>query len=287
MYTEQKYTNSAGLRQVPTPSFVKASRQTHPCDTTVDLGHNVTIGGDSLVIFAGPCSVEGDNLFRIARSVKESGASVLRGGAFKPRTSPYACQGMGKEGLLLLKQASQELDMPVVTEIVDVRDIDLFLDLDIDIFQIGARNSTNYALLKEVGKTQKPVLLKRGPASTIDEFLLSAEYILSEGNPNVILCERGIRSFESYTRNTFDIAAIPVLKQLTHLPVIADPSHATGHACYVEDMALASVAARAAGLIIEVHDQPQHAWSDGEQALTPRQLDDCVRKAFAIKNILS
>ena len=203
--------------------FKKANRKFHPADTVVDCGHGVKIGGNHFQVIAGPCSVEGENLIRIARRVKAAGATMLRGGAYKPRTSPYAYQGMGAEGLDLLMEAASELDMPVVTEIMDPRDVQLFVDKGIDVMQIGARNAQNFPLLKEVGKTRTPVLLKRGMSETVDELLMAAEYIMSEGNPNVILCERGIRTFETRTRNTFDLNAVPVLRYLTHLPVVADP----------------------------------------------------------------
>ena len=263
--------------------FKKANRKFHPADTVVDCGHGVLLGGDHFQVIAGPCSVEGENLIRIARRVKAAGASMLRGGAYKPRTSPYAYQGMGAEGLDLLMEAGAELDMPVVTEIMDPRDVHLFVDKGIDVMQIGARNAQNFPLLKEVGKTRTPVLLKRGMSETIDELLMAAEYIMSEGNPNVILCERGIRTFETRTRNTFDLNAVPVLRYLTHLPVVADPSHATGYTRYVEPMALAATAAGAHGLEIEVHDAPDKAWSDGAQALTPDMFDDCMRRIALIR----
>ncbi len=212
---------------------------------------------------------------------------MLRGGAYKPRTSPYAYQGMGAEGLDLLCEARTELDMPIVTEIMDPRDVQLFLDKKIDVMQIGARNAQNFPLLKEVGKTQTPVLLKRGMSGTIDELLMAAEYIMSEGNDNVILCERGIRTFETRTRNTFDLNAVPVLHYLSHLPVVADPSHATGYTRYVEPMALAATAAGADGLEIEVHDDPSHAWSDGAQALTPDMFDDVMRRIQIIREAIT
>ena len=216
-----------------TEPFKKANRKFHPEDTVIDCGYGVKVGGGNFQVMAGPCSVEGRNLIEIARAVKASGATILRGGAYKPRTSPYAYQGMGKRGLDLLMEAGAELEMPVVTEIMDPRDVQSFLDHGVQVMQIGARNAQNFTLLKEVGKTQVPVLLKRGMSETIDELLMGAEYIMSEGNPNVMLCERGIRTFETRTRNTFDVNAIPVLHHLTHLPVIGDPSHATGYTRYV------------------------------------------------------
>ena len=243
--------------------FKRANRKFHPEDSIIDCGHGVKIGGDQFQVIAGPCSVEGENLIRIARRVKAAGATMLRGGAYKPRTSPYAYQGMGPAGLDLLCEASAELDM-----------------------QIGARNAQNFPLLKEVGKTQTPILLKRGMSGTIDELLMAAEYIMSEGNDNVILCERGIRTFETRTRNTFDLNAVPVLHHLSHLPVVADPSHATGYTRYVEPMALAATACGANGLEIEVHDEPSRAWSDGAQALTPDQFDDTMRRIRAIREVV-
>lgn len=269
-----------------TEPFKKANRKFHPEDTVIDCGHGVKIGGGNFQVMAGPCSVEGDNLFVIARACKEAGATILRGGAFKPRTSPYTSQGMGERGLDLLMEAGAELDMPVVTEVMDPRDVELFVDKKIDIMQIGARNAQNFPLLREVGKTKTPILLKRGMAETIDEFLMAAEYIMSEGNDNVILCERGIRTFETRTRNTFDLNAVPVLHHLSHLPVVADPSHATGYTRYVEPMALAATACGANGLEIEVHDEPSRAWSDGAQALTPDQFDDTMRRIRAIREVV-
>ena len=263
--------------------FKKANRKFHPEDTVVDCGHGVKIGGGHFQVIAGPCSVEGENLIRIARRVKAAGATMLRGGAFKPRTSPYAFQGMGAAGLDLLREAADELNMPIVTEVMDPRDVQLFLDKGIEVMQIGARNAQNFPLLKEVGRTQVPVLLKRGVAGTVDELLMAAEYIMSEGNTNVILCERGIRTFETRTRNTFDLNAVPVMHYLSLMPVVADPSHATGYTRYVPPMALAAVAAGADGLEVEVHDDPSHAWSDGAQALTPDQFDDLMRRVALVR----
>ena len=270
-----------------TEPFKQANRKFHPEDTVVDCGHGCLVGGGHFQVIAGPCSVEGENLFTIARAVKEAGATMLRGGAFKPRTSPYSNQGLGKEGLELLVEARRQTGMPIVTEIMDVRDVQLFVDMDIDVMQIGARNSQNFNLLREVGKTGRPVLLKRGIAGTIDELLMSAEYIMSEGNPNVMLCERGIRTFEKRTRNTFDLNAVPALHYLTHLPVIADPSHATGYARYVGPMALAATACGADGLEIEVHDCPQRAWSDGPQALLPAQFAELMPKVRAVREAVA
>lgn len=267
--------------------FKKANRKFHPEDTVVDCGHGVKIGGGNFQVMAGPCSVEGKNLFEIARAVKDAGATMLRGGAYKPRTSPYSYQGMGEEGLDLLLEASADLDMPIVTEVMDPRDVQLFIDKKIDVMQIGARNSQNFPLLKEVGKTKTPILLKRGIAGTIDELLMAAEYIMSEGNENVILCERGIRTFETRTRNTFDINAIPVLHHLTHLPVVGDPSHATGYTRYVRQVAYAATAAGADGLEIEVHNHPTQAWSDGAQALTPEMFAEAMKRIALIREAIT
>ena len=267
--------------------FKKANRKFHPADTVIDFGGGIKIGGGAFQVIAGPCSVEGDNLIKIARRCKSAGATMLRGGAYKPRTSPYAYQGMGERGLDLLLEAKAETGMPIVTEVMDVRDVELFVDRGIDVMQIGARNAQNFNLLKEVGKTSTPVLLKRGIAGTIDELLMAAEYIMSEGNDNIMLCERGIRTFETRTRNTFDLNAVPALHYLTHLPVVADPSHATGYTRYVEPMALAACAAGADALEIEVHDNPAEAWSDGAQALTPDQFDRTMERIRAIRSVVA
>ena len=260
-----------------------ANRKFHPEDTVVDCGHGVLVGGGNFQVIAGPCSVEGDNLIKIARAVKAAGATMLRGGAFKPRTSPYTSQGMGERGLDLLMEAGAELGMPVVTEVMDPRDVAMFVEKGVDVLQIGARNAQNFPLLREVGRAGRPVLLKRGMSETIDELLMSAEYVMSEGNADVMLCERGIRTFETRTRNTFDVNAVPVLHHLTHLPVIADPSHSTGYTRYVRPAAYAATAAGADGLEVEVHDCPQAAWSDGAQALTPRQFEDAMRRIALIR----
>lgn len=267
--------------------FKLANRKFHPEDTVVDCGHGVLVGGGNFQVIAGPCSVEGDNLMGIARAVRAAGATMLRGGAFKPRTSPYTSQGMGERGLDLLMEAGAELDMPVVTEIMDPRDVGLFLDKGVDVLQVGARNAQNFPLLREVGKSGIPVLLKRGMSETIDEFVMSAEYVMSEGNANVMLCERGVRTFETRTRNTFDVNAIPVLHHLTHLPVVGDPSHATGYTRYVRPAAYAAVAAGADALEIEVHDCPAKAWSDGAQALTPDQFADAMRRIALIREAVT
>ena len=233
-------------------------------------------GGEELVLIAGPCAIEGEEqIYKVARAVKKSGAKVLRGGAFKPRTSPYSFQGLEEEGLKLLYRVKQDLDMPVITEVVDTRDVELVSRYS-DILQIGARNMQNFRLLSECGKTKKPVLLKRGLSSTIEEWLMAAEYVMSEGDTKVILCERGIRTFETATRNTMDINAVPVARELSHLPIIADPSHGTGHWRYVNAVARAFVAAGADGLIIEVHPDPQHAASDGPQSLKPEVFDELM-----------
>ena len=238
------------------------------------------IGDGSLSLIAGPCSVESERqIVEIAKSVKDSGAQFLRGGAFKPRTSPYAFQGLKAEGLELLREARKVTGLPIVTEIMRVSHIPLFED--VDIIQVGARNMQNFELLKELGRLDKPILLKRGLSSTIEELLMSAEYIMAGGNEKVILCERGIRTYETYTRNTLDISAVPILKKLSHLPVIVDPSHASGISWLVEPLALAAVAAGADGLIIEVHNDPQHALSDGAQSLTPEQFDQVAKHVNA------
>ena len=236
-------------------------------------------------MIAGPCSVENENqIVEIAKSVQKSGATLLRGGAFKPRTSPYAFQGLKSEGLDLLKTARKETGLPIVTEIMRVSHIDMFEN--VDIIQVGARNMQNFELLKELGKTNKPILLKRGLSATIEEWLMSAEYIMAGGNDKVMLCERGIRTYETFTRNTLDVSAIPVIKKLSHLPVIVDPSHAAGKSWLVEPLAMAAVAAGADGLIIEVHNDPPHALSDGAQSLTPAQFDVVAKKLFSLKKAL-
>ncbi len=245
-----------------------ASKDFKKTPTLIEVKGHV-IGGKKVHVMAGPCSVEGkEMIIDIAKKVKEAGATFLRGGAYKPRTSPYSFQGLGEEGLIYLKEASEKTGLPVVTELMDPRDLDLFVKY-VDIIQIGARNMQNFRLLLEVGSVNKPVLLKRGLSATIKEWLMSAEYILSRGNPNVILCERGIRTFETATRNTLDLSAVPVLKQMTHLPVVVDPSHGVGKWDLVSSMAKAAIAAGADGLLIEVHHNPQEALSDGEQSLKP------------------
>jgi len=239
--------------------------------------------GEGLVVIAGPCSVESEEqTLRIARAVKAGGAHMLRGGVFKPRTSPYAFQGLGLKGLKILKKAREETGLPVVSEVLDTRDVSWMSEY-VDVLQIGARNMQNFSLLKEVGKSRKPVLLKRGMYSTLSEWLNCAEYILKEGNSRVILCERGIRTFENYTRNTLDLSAVPALRELTHLPVIVDPAHGTGRVGLIPAMSLAAVAAGADGIIVEVHDNPAAALSDGDQSLTPAQFSELARKVLALR----
>ena len=263
--------------------FKSANRKFHPNDTIVDVS-GVKIGGDNFAIIAGPCSVESEEqIVKIAKSVKASGASLLRGGAFKPRTSPYDFQGLQADGLELLKIAKKETGMPIVTEIMNANHIPLFED--VDLIQVGARNMQNFELLKELGKTNKPVLLKRGLANTMKEWLMSAEYIMAGGNENIILCERGIRTFETYTRNTLDLSAVPMLKELTHLPVIVDPSHASGINRLVKPLAMASTACGAHGLMIEVHNDPKRALCDGAQSLTMEEFDDVAKKVSQILEV--
>ena len=259
------------VKRVQEP-YKKANRKFHPDDTVITLPGGQQIGGGSLALIAGPCSVESEEqICEVAERVKNAGAQFLRGGAFKPRTSPYAFQGMKAQGLELLREARAKTGLPIVTEIMSAEHIPLFED--VDVIQVGARNMQNFELLKELGRLRKPILLKRGLSSTIEELLMSAEYIMAGGNEQVILCERGIRTYETYTRNTLDISAVPILKKLSHLPVVVDPSHASGIAWLVEPLAMAAVAAGADGLIIEVHNDPSHALSDGAQSLTPDQFD--------------
>jgi len=261
--------------------FKLVGREFKPANSVVEVG-DVRIGGEAFTVAAGPCAVESREMtLRIAETVHGLGAKVLRGGAFKPRTSPYSFQGLGEEGLKYLAEARERTGMPVVTELMDPRHVPLF-DEYADMVQIGARNMANFTLLKEAGKMQKPVLLKRGMMSTVKEFLLSAEYVCSEGNMNVVLCERGIRTFETETRNTLDISAVPVIKQLSHLPVFVDPSHAAGRDDIIESLSLAAVAAGADGIIVEVHPEPEHAKSDGAQALVPEQFAEMMHKMRAV-----
>ncbi len=261
--------------------FKNANRKFHPDDTVVDCS-GIKIGGGEFTIIAGPCSVESEaQLLDIAAKVSASGATLLRGGAFKPRTSPYDFQGLKAEGLELLLKAKEQTGMPIVTEIMNANHLPLFEN--VDVIQVGARNMQNFELLKELGKTDKPILLKRGLANTLKELLMSAEYIMAGGNEKIILCERGIRTFETYTRNTLDLSAVPMLKELTHLPIVIDPSHACGVAKLVKPMAMAAAAAGADGLMIEVHNDPPRALCDGPQSLTPEQFDDVAKRVFAIR----
>ncbi len=277
----------ANVTRISEP-FKSANRRFHPDDTVIEVGegeNKVKIGGGNFCIMAGPCSVESEEqILSVAQSVKASGANMLRGGAFKPRTSPYDFQGLRAEGLQLLIKAREATGLPFVTEIMSASHLDLFAD--VDIIQVGARNMQNFELLKELGRSDKPILLKRGMSATLKELLMSAEYIMSEGNENVILCERGIRSYDSYTRNVLDLAAVPVLRGLTHLPIIVDPSHATGVSRLVRPMACAATAAGADGLIIEVHNDPVHALCDGAQSLTPEQFTDVARCVNEIRSII-
>ena len=268
-----------------TEPFKQANRKFHPNDTVISVG-DAKIGGGHFAVIAGPCSVESqEQIIEVANAVKAAGAQILRGGAFKPRTSPYAFQGLKDEGIRLLLEAKKASGLPIITEIMNIRSLDLFED--VDIIQVGARNMQNFDLLQELGKTKKPILLKRGLANTLQELLMSAEYIMSEGNENVILCERGIRSFETYTRNTLDLSAVPVLHELSHLPVIVDPSHATGKASLVPTMAAAAVAAGTDGIMVEVHNNPACALCDGAQSLTPAQFDALNTKLRKIREVMA
>ncbi len=256
--------------------FKKANRKFHPDDTVIRVTEEAAFGGGEFQLIAGPCSVESeDQMETVAEAVKRSGAGVLRGGAFKPRTSPYDFQGLHEEGIRILLETKKRTGMPIITEIMDIAHLPLFEQ--VDIIQVGARNMQNFELLKELGRIDKPILLKRGLANNLKELLMSAEYIMAGGNERVILCERGVRTFETYTRNTLDLSAVAVLHELSHLPVVVDPSHATGHARYVRPMALAAAACGADGLMIEVHNDPPHALCDGPQSLTPEQFDDVAR----------
>ena len=253
--------------------YKRASRSFHPQNSIIDVSE-VKVGGKKLVVMAGPCSIETpEQIHTVAQAVKNSGASLLRGGAFKPRTSPYSFQGLREKGLDMLMEAAKDVQLPVVTELMSADKIGTFLEKKVDLIQIGARNMQNFDLLRAVGRLNVPVLLKRGLSATIDEWLMSAEYIMSEGNQNVILCERGIRTFEKATRNTLDLSAVTVVKRRSHLPVIVDPSHATGHRWMVEDMAMAAIAAGADGIMCEVHNDPEHAWCDGAESITPETFD--------------
>ena len=266
------------VKRVSEP-FKQANRKFNPTNSVISIG-DVKIGNGHFAMIAGPCSVESESqIIEVAMAVKEAGANILRGGAFKPRTSPYAFQGMKDEGIRLLLEAKRATGLPIITEIMNIRNLHLFED--VDIIQVGARNMQNFDLLQELGKTQKPILLKRGLANTLQELLMSAEYIMSEGNENIILCERGIRTYETYTRNTLDLSAVPVLHELSHLPVVVDPSHATGKSMLVPPMAYAAAASGADGIMVEVHNNPACALCDGPQSLTPEQfkaLSEKVRK---------
>jgi 3-deoxy-7-phosphoheptulonate synthase len=265
------------VQRVSAP-YKLANRMFHPEDSIVDVAGIPVGGGSPVVVIGGPCSVEGkDQVVRIAEEVKKAGGCMLRGGAYKPRTSPYSFQGLGYEGILDLVEARKKTGLPIVSELMSVDKIDEFEE-NVDLVQIGARNMQNFDLLKAVGHMDKPILLKRGMSATIEDWIMSAEYIMASGNPNVILCERGIRTFERYTRNTMDLAVIPIIKEKTHLPIVIDPSHATGSWKYIESVSLAAIAAGADGLIIEVHDHPDEAWSDGAQSLKPEKFAQLIQK---------
>ena len=271
------------VKRVSEP-FKQANRKFNPVNSVISVG-DVKIGDGHFAMIAGPCSVESEEqIIQVALEVKEAGADILRGGAFKPRTSPYAFQGMKDKGIDLLLEAKKATGLPIITEIMNISTLDLFAD--VDIIQVGARNMQNFDLLKELGKCRKPILLKRGLANTLQELLMSAEYIMSEGNEEVILCERGVRTFETYTRNTLDLSAVPVLHELTHLPVVVDPSHATGKAKLVSPMAVAAAASGADGLMIEVHNDPAHALCDGAQSLTPDQFAVLASKVSRIREAM-
>ncbi len=265
-----------------TEPYKKANRKYHPDDTVIDLGNGAAIGGEKLAVIAGPCSVESEaQIVEVAEAVQKSGAAALRGGAFKPRTSPYSFQGMGNDGIRLLQEAKAVTGLPIVTEIMSTDNIEMF-EMCVDVIQVGARNMQNFDLLKQLGHTTKPILLKRGLSSTIEEWLMSAEYIMAGGNHQVILCERGIRTFETFTRNTLDLSAVLAVKKLSHLPVVVDPSHACGQAWMVERMSLAAVAAGADGLIIEVHNDPKNALCDGAQSITPADFGGLMSKLATV-----
>jgi 3-deoxy-7-phosphoheptulonate synthase len=271
------------VKRVQEP-YKNANRKFHAEDTVIKVG-NTQIGGGTLTVMAGPCSVESEEqMIAVAQAVKKSGATILRGGAFKPRSSPYSFQGLGARGLELLKLAREATGLPIVTEIMELSQLPLFDD--VDIIQVGTRNMQNFNLLRELGRQSKPVMIKRGMSATFEEWLMSAEYVMAGGNENVILCERGIRTFETYTRNTLDLSSIPVIKKLSHLPIIIDPSHATGKSALVPAMAMAAVAGGADGLIIEVHNDPEHAWCDGPQSLRPEVFDKLNRKLTAMHGFM-
>lgn len=266
--------------------YKQANRRFHEQDTVVQAG-DVAIGGDEFVTIAGPCAVESrEQILAVAKAVKNAGAAMLRGGAYKPRTSPYSFQGLGEMGLDLLMEAKAETGLPIVTEIMSVNDVERF-ERDVDLIQVGARNMQNFTLLKELGHTQKPILLKRGQSATIEDLLMSAEYIMDGGNRQIVLCERGLRTFENYSRNTLDLGAVPIIKKLSHLPVIVDPSHGSGKRFMVEPLALAAVAAGAHGIIVEVHNDPERALSDGQQSLYPGQFSTLMEKIGAVHAVLA
>lgn len=281
-FAEMKYVDRVTRIQEP---YKKANRKSHPENTIIDV-NGIKIGGEDFVIMAGPCSVENpEQITEVAKAIKASGGQILRGGAFKPRTSPYSFQGLEAEGLDLLNIAKKETGLPIVSELMAIDQIPLFLD-KVDIIQVGARNMQNFALLKELGKIDKPILLKRGMSATIEEFIMSAEYIMAGGNNKVILCERGIRTFETYTRNTLDLSVVPAIKELTHLPIIIDPSHATGKWWMVESLSKAAVAVGADGLMVEVHNCPEKALSDGPQSLKPEKFDKLVKELRKFTDIV-
>ena len=283
MITANPYVDN--VKRIAAP-YKKANRLFHPLDSVIDVD-GIKVGGkEKIVVIGGPCSVEGEeSVMRIAKAVKEAGGCMLRGGAYKPRTSPYSFQGMGLEGLKCMYKAKQEYNMPIVSELMSEKKLDEFEEY-VDLIQVGARNMQNFDLLKALGKSKKPVLLKRGLANTMEEWIMAAEYIMAGGNENVIMCERGIRTFETYTRNTLDLSVIPIIKSKTHLPIIIDPSHATGDRKLVESMSLAAIAAGADGLIIEVHDNPECAWSDGAQSVTPDAFKTLIEKGKKIANVI-
>ena len=283
MITANPYVDN--VKRIAAP-YKKANRLFHPLDSVIDVD-GIKVGGkEKIVVIGGPCSVEGEeSVMRIAKAVKEAGGCMLRGGAYKPRTSPYSFQGMGLEGLKCMYKAKQAYDMPIVSELMSEKKLDEFEEY-VDLIQVGARNMQNFDLLKALGKSKKPVLLKRGLANTMEEWIMAAEYIMAGGNENVIMCERGIRTFETYTRNTLDLSVIPIIKSKTHLPIIIDPSHATGDRKLVESMSLAAIAAGADGLIIEVHDNPECAWSDGAQSVTPDAFKTLIEKGKKIANVI-
>ena len=283
MITANPYVDN--VKRIAAP-YKKANRLFHPLDSVIDVD-GIKVGGkEKIVVIGGPCSVEGEeSVMRIAKAVKEAGGCMLRGGAYKPRTSPYSFQGMGLEGLKGMYKAKQAYNMPIVSELMSEKKLDEFEEY-VDLIQVGARNMQNFDLLKALGKSKKPVLLKRGLANTMEEWIMAAEYIMAGGNENVIMCERGIRTFETYTRNTLDLSVIPIIKSKTHLPIIIDPSHATGDRKLVESMSLAAIAAGADGLIIEVHDNPECAWSDGAQSVTPDAFKTLIEKGKKIANVI-